>query len=172
MSNSDFYQRTSFNSVVIWQPVLNPEFILPITLSVGTGVENFINIETPSNNIISKQYINGTVGQWGKPIRVTGTATFNIQSTALIALQKVLSFQANTRIPVYGTLIITSVGTKTLTTFIKCVWTSPFVGANYNKTTSDVIQAFEANIPTFISFTSAAALASSLSGLVNVTSLL
>ncbi len=172
MSSPNFYQRTSFNSIAIWQPIGNPQFILPITLSEGTGVENFINLDSPPNNVISKQYINGTIGQWIKPIRISGNITLNIQSTALIALQKVLSYQSSKRVPVYGTLIIASVGTRTLTTFNKCLWVSPFVGANYNKTASDVIQNFEANVPTFISFNSIATLASSVSGLVNFTSLL
>lgn len=160
-----FLQKTSLDSIAIWTP-LGGIFVKPIVLSTGTGVENFFNIDQPPTNVIMRQTLNRNIFSIVRPVVLTGSATFQPQSDALVALRAILEYQRDNGVAVYGTCIIINAGSLLMDRYDKFIWSNPYSSPNRNKVLSDVSLNFTCNPPSSISLGSIAAIGTTISGIL------
>lgn len=160
-----FLQKTASDTIALWTSN-NDAFPLPITISTGTGIENFFNIDQPPINIITRQTLNRNIYAMVRPIVMTGSVTFHPQSTALVALRSLLMYQQTSGVPVYGTLLIINSGAITVDKYQDFLWTSPYPAANRNRVMSDISLSFSCQPPTEVSLGSIASIGTTLAGVL------
>lgn len=150
---AQIFNKSSIDTIAIWMPTLgfNSKFIKPIILSVGVGVENFINIDQPPISVIQQTTINNVLFAQVKQTKITGSFTFNPSSTALVALREIIDYTLASKIAVPGIGLIINPGAVLVDTFKEMVWTTPYSAPNRNKTLSDVSIGFSSRPPTAIS---------------------
>lgn len=149
------FNKTSLDSIAVWTSN-SPAFKIPIILSTGTGIDNFLNIDQPVQNIIVRTTLNGNTYSHVRQTRITGSATFHPQSSALSSLRDVTQQQQNSRISLPGTLIIINIQSLLEDTYKNLIWTNPYSGSNRNHILEDVTMTFNSDPPTSISLGSIA----------------
>ena len=155
--------KTAQDSIALFMPKVNPNFLVPIVLSTGTGVERFLNFD-PTQNVIVKQSINRNMYSYTTPTILTGTATFHPASNALTDLREILAYQATTGLTLKGTLTILNFQAMTFDKYTGFVWTSPFIGASRNRVMEDLDFSFACNPATEISLAFVTSLLGGLAG--------
>lgn len=160
-----FLNATSVDTIAIFMPVNNVKFSLPITLSSGTGRNEFINIEQPQVNVVVRQSINRKICRYTRPAMINGTITLHPQSTALSAIRQITEYQNNTGISVNGTFFILNIQAAQFDKYSDFSFTSVYQSANRNKTLGDVQIQFSSLPPTAISLAVATTLFNTLSGI-------
>lgn len=158
-----FLQKTAKDSVAIFT-TSNSNFLLPITLSTGTGIDDFLTLNAAPQNTVIRQTVNGNVIKYIRPSVITGTITLHPQSNALPALREITEYQNTTRIPVKGTLLVINFGAVQFDKYTGFYFTSPYTGPSRGKVLSDVNFTFASNPATGLSLAAAQSIFTSLSG--------
>ncbi len=172
MINSILLNKTAKDSIAIWTPLTGNisaglDFIKPIILSSGVGVDNFINIDPPPIKVIQRIGMNGAPWSSVRKVMLSGSATFNPSSTALISLRNILAYQNSNNISVSGIMIIINAGALLMDTYRNFEWTSPYQGANRNRVLSDITLTFSCSPPQAISLGALGAILGQFTG-VNI----
>jgi len=157
-------QKTTYNTIAIWQPDKYTGLVKPLVLSTGTGIENFFNLDEPPISTVQVQSINRQIFSYQKPTLIQGSCTFNVASSGLVAVREILQKQETKGIAYSGTGIIISLGALIYTQYENMVFTTSFTGASINKTYGDVYIRFSSKPPKQVSLGSVASVFTSLSG--------
>lgn len=159
-----FLNSTSLDTIAIFMPSNNIKFILPITLSSGSGRNAFINIEQPQVNVVVRQSLNRKICRYTRPTMINGTITLHPQSTALSSIREITEYQNNTGVAVVGTLFILNIQAAQFDKYKEFSFTSVYQGGNRNKVLEDVAIQFSSLGPTAISLAIATTIFNTLSG--------
>lgn len=148
-----FLQKTAMDSIALWTPdvLSTSQFLQPIVLSTGVGIERFITIDPVPQNAIIKPSLNRNVIRYMKPVVITGTCTFHPQSTALSALREITEYQYSSGLAITGTMIVINIGALQFDKYTGVSWNNPYSGSNRERVLSDVNMSFSSNKPNAIS---------------------
>ena len=161
VTNPLFLQKTALDIQATYQ---NASLQTPISLSVGTGLNNLMDIDTPSI-VEYEKTVTGDTSVALMPVKITGKLYLHPQSPALFAIQKVISGYYLNQIIVPGTISVSSKAGGWSYVFNNVVFSTPFGGYSVDKVIADYQYTFEADIPNVTNVTN---LLNSTAGLVNL----
>lgn len=158
------YNNTSVDTIAILMPYSNVKFTLPITLSIGTGTNQFINSDQQVPNVIARQSLNRRICKYTRPALNTGTFTLNPSSTALSSIREITQYQITTGLTISGILYMFNLQATQFDKLTDFSFTSIYTPPNRNRTLEDITIQFSSNPATAINLGFATAL---ITGLIN-----